>query len=136
MITDEQRATLIARAREARELAYAPYSKYKVGATLLGESGKIYTGANVENAAYPSSMCAERTALYHAVSKGERRFVAGAVVTHNGGSPCGACRQAMSEFGLDMLIITADLEGRYVEKPLREWLPGAFGPQDLHADEH
>lgn len=131
MITEKTRAALIASAREARRRSYAPYSNYRVGAALLAESGRIYQGVNVENAAYPSSMCAERTAIFKAVSEGERAFHALAVVTRNGGSPCGACRQVLSEFGLDTLVIVADLEGNFVEKRLDDWLPGAFGPGDL-----
>jgi cytidine deaminase len=89
---------LLKAARDARELAYAPYSNYLVGAALLGASGKIYTGCNVENASYGLANCAERTAVFKAVSEGEREFVALAVVTLNGGSPCGACRQVLFEF--------------------------------------
>jgi len=133
MIGEEKRAELIARAREARLQAYAPYSGYAVGAALLASSGRIYVGVNVENAAYPSGMCAERVAVFKAVSEGERGFEAIAVVTQNGGSPCGACRQVLSEFGPDTLVIVADLQGNFVERPLAEWLPAAFGPDDLLA---
>src|SRR6185503_11160346 len=90
---------LIARAVEARQWAYAPYSGYAVGAALLTASGKIYDGVNVENAAYPDSLCAERVAAVKAVSEGERDFVALAVATANAASPCGSCRQFLSEFG-------------------------------------
>jgi len=131
MIGEEKRAELIARAGEARLQAYAPYSGYAVGAALLARSGRIYVGVNVENAAYPSGMCAERVAVFKAVSEGEREFEAIAVVTQNGGSPCGACRQVLSEFGPDTLVIVADLQGNFVERPLAEWLPAAFGPGDL-----
>ena len=92
MLTDDVRNTLIHTAMEARKWAYAPYSNYPVGAALLTTSGKIYDGVNVENAAYPTGMCAERVAVFKAVSEGERRFAAIAVVTSNGGTPCGACR--------------------------------------------
>lgn len=131
MIGADKRAELIARAREVRLLAYAPYSGYSVGAALLARSGRIYVGANVENAAYPSSMCAERTAVFTAASEGERSFEAIAVVTENGASPCGACRQVLSEFGTEALVIVADLQGNFIQKPLAEWLPAAFGPDDL-----
>ncbi len=130
--TNLDRTALLQKANAARERAYAPYSGYRVGAALLAKSGKIYLGVNVENAAYPTSMCAERVALFKAVSEGEREFEAIAIVTDNGGSPCGACRQALSEFGLNLLVLIGDGEGRLVQEiPLRDLLPGAFGPQDL-----
>jgi cytidine deaminase len=126
---------LIKAAIKIRKLAYAPYSHYSVGAALLGKSGKIYTGVNVENAAYPTSICAERTALFKAVSEGERSFKAIAIVTENGGSPCGSCRQAMAEFGLELVVIQADLTGKVKEEAiLKELLPGAFTPADLPHD--
>lgn len=123
---------LIQTALEARQWAYAPYSGYAVGAAVLTASGRVYDGANVENAAYPTSMCAERVAVYKAVSEGERKFVAIAVVTANGGSPCGACRQVLAEFGLDTVVLMADEQGNLVrETSVRELLPGSFGPADL-----
>ena len=100
-LTKEDKQSLIELANEARRRAYAPYSKYRVGAALRTKSGRVYTGVNVENAAYPVSICAERTAVFKAVSEGEREFEVMAVVTDNGGSPCGSCRQVMAEFGLD-----------------------------------
>jgi cytidine deaminase len=131
-ITDETRNSLIQSALEARRWAYAPYSRYKVGAALLTASGRVYDGVNVENAAYPNGICAERVAVFKAVSEGEREFSAIAVVTSNGGSPCGACRQVLSEFGLDTLVYLADEKGElYRETTVAELLPGAFGPQDL-----
>ena len=135
MLTDEQRESLIKTASDARDWAYAPYSHYFVGAALLADSGEIYDGVNVENAAYPTSMCAERTAVFKAVSQGERKFQAIAVVTENGGSPCGACRQVLAEFGLDIIVLIADRSGKLLdEKKLIEMLPGAFGPE--HLPEH
>jgi cytidine deaminase len=132
MLTDELRSTLIKMGMEAREQAYAPYSKYRVGAALLTSTGRYFIGANVENAAYPNGLCAERVAVFTAVSQGEREFVAIAVVTSNGGTPCGACRQVMAEFGLETLVIIADAEGRIVQElRLSELLPGAFGPGNL-----
>lgn len=132
MLTNEVRTKLIALAMEARQWAYAPYSKYQVGAAALTSSGRFFTGANVESAAYPTSMCAERVAIFKAVSEGEREFVALAVVTSNGGTPCGACRQVMAEFGLDTVVLIADTEGKLrQEARLSELLPGAFGPGDL-----
>lgn len=131
-ITQAQRDELVARALDVRRHAYAPYSRYAVGAALLAASGKIYTGANVENAAYPTGMCAERAALFHAVSEGERAFVALAVATQNAGMPCGACRQALSEFGLDLQVLIADADGTIVhETTLDAILPGAFRPHHL-----
>ncbi len=131
-ITDETRNNLIQSALEARQWAYAPYSHYKVGAALLTASGRVYDGVNVENAAYPNGICAERVAVFKAVSEGEREFSAIAVVTSNGGSPCGACRQVLSEFGLDTLVYLADEEGEIrQETTVAELLPGAFGGKDL-----
>ena len=132
MLNQEMREKLIRAALEVREKAYAPYSNYPVGAALLAESGQIYLGVNVENAAYPTSICAERTAVFKAVSEGERQFKAIAVVTANGGTPCGACRQVLSEFGLGIQVLIADDKGRLVsEMSLAELLPGAFRPDDL-----
>lgn len=132
MLTDEMREHLVESALEARQWAYAPYSNYAVGAALLAASGRVYTGINIENAAYPDTICAERVAVFKAVSDGERQFTAIAVVTANGGTPCGSCRQVLAEFDLDTLVITADAEGNiHTEIPLRELLPGAFTPQSL-----
>lgn len=132
MWTDEQRSKLIQAAQEARRWAYAPYSKYPVGAALLSASGKIYDGVNVENAAYPTGICAERVAVFKAVSEGEREFVAIAVVTDNGGSPCGSCRQVISEFGLETIVVLADAQGQVVlETSISDLLPGAFRPEHL-----
>jgi len=129
----EMRQQLIEAACQARRWAYAPYSKYPVGAALLTTSGKIYDGVNVENAAYPTTMCAERVAVYKAVSEGERDFQAIVVVTENGGTPCGSCRQVLAEFGLDTLVIVARADGSLVsETPMRDLLPGAFTPADLN----
>ena len=131
-LTNELQSKLIQLAIEVRKQAYAPYSKYRVGAALVTTTGKFYTGCNVENAAYPDSMCAERVAIFKAASEGERKFLAIAVVTSNGGTPCGSCRQVMTEFGLDVTVIIADAEGNVkMEAQLPELLPGAFGPEDL-----
>jgi cytidine deaminase len=124
--------TLVERARQARTWAYVPYSRYRVGAAVLAGSGKIYEGVNVENAAYPLTMCAERNAVFKAVGEGEREFTAIAVATANGGSPCGACRQVLSEFGRDTLVIIASEDGQILEEhTIAELLPGAFGPGHL-----
>ncbi len=131
-LKDEVRQQLIEAASQARRWAYAPYSHYAVGAALLTESGKVYDGVNVENAAYPTTMCAERVAVFKAVSEGERRVAAIAVVTSNGGTPCGSCRQVLAEFGVDTLVVIADAAGRIVhEATVADLLPGAFLPGDL-----
>ena len=128
MTTDDE---LIALAANAREKAYAPYSEYAVGAALLAKSGKVYTGCNVENASYSLTICAERSALFRAVSEGEREFEAIAVVSSNGGMPCGACRQVLAEFGLDTRVLIATPDQLLRESAVSDLLPGAFRPQDL-----
>jgi cytidine deaminase len=136
VLTDEMRDTLIQVAREARKWAYAPYSHYPVGAALLTASGRVYDGVNIENAAYPTTICAERVAVFKAVSEGERLFTAIAVVTSNGGGPCGSCRQVLAEFGLDTRVLIADEQGRLLsESSVAELLPAAFTPSDLPESE-
>jgi len=131
-MNDELRRTLVRRALAARDRAYAPYSNYHVGASLLASSGSVYDGVNVENAVYPVGICAERTALVKAVSEGERSFDAIAIATHNAGSPCGMCRQMLSEFGTDMGVLLVNGEGAVViDTTLGDLLPRAFGPKDL-----
>jgi cytidine deaminase len=131
-LSAEQEAELAARAGQARQWAYAPYSHYAVGAALLTASGRIYDGVNVENAAYPSTICAERTAVVKAVSEGERDFVAIAVSSANAGSPCGACRQVLAEFGLDTAVLLVDGGDAIAQRTtLRDLLPHAFGPGSL-----
>jgi len=133
MLTDEQREQLIQIAQHTRQWAYAPYSNYQVGAALLTTSGRIYEGVNIENAAYPTGMCAERVAIFKAVSEGERQFEAIAVVTRNGGTPCGACRQVVAEFGQDTIILIANDQGQIIQETrIKELLPSAFGPNDLN----
>jgi cytidine deaminase len=125
---------LVDLARQAREKAYAPYSKFPVGAALLGRSGQVFTGCNVENAAYPLVTCAERTAVTKAVSEGERDFIAIAVVTATGASPCGACRQILREFGGqvgDLRVIVADTAGNLRTFTIAELLPAGFTPDQL-----
>jgi len=132
MSTEHDREQLIQLALDVRRKAYAPYSRYAVGAALLAESGKIYQGVNIENAAYPSTMCAERVAIFKAVSEGDRKFRALAVVTLNGGAPCGSCRQVLAEFGLDTIVIIADTQGNIVsETTVAGLLPAAFTPEKL-----
>jgi cytidine deaminase len=128
---DWSRKELVAQAMRARERAYAPYSNYKVGAALLSASGRVYTGCNVENAVYPLCTCAERTAVVRAVSEGEREFVALAVATENGGSPCGSCRQILREFGLDIVVLIADAAGAYRETTVAELLPDSFSAANV-----
>lgn len=131
MMTHEE---LIAKAKEARGMAYVPYSNFAVGAALLAESGKLYLGCNIENAAYPMCICAERTALFKAYTEGERKFKAIAVVadTPHPCSPCGACRQVMAELcDQDTRVILTNLQGDVLETTVAELLPGAFTKEDL-----
>jgi cytidine deaminase len=131
-ITKEEKQSLIDLANEARRRAYVPYSKYPVGAALRTKTGRLYTGVNVENAAYPHTMCAERVAIFKAVSEGETDFEVIAVVTNNGGSPCGGCRQVMAEFGLDTIVLIADGAGKLQKvMTVAELLPEAFTPKHL-----
>ena len=123
--------TLVQHATQARERAYAPYSHYRVGAALLTADGILFTGSNVENAVYPLGLCAERVAIFKAVSEGYRDFVALAVVTENGGSPCGSCRQVMHEFAPDMPVYIADTAGNIRQTSVPELLPDSFGAGDL-----
>ncbi len=122
---------LVQLALEARQRAYAPYSNYLVGAAVLADDGTVFPGCNVENAAYPSTICAERVALTAAVANGRRRFTAIAVATSNGGSPCGACRQVMAELGLEMAVYIADEHGNFRTTTVRDLLPQYFGPEQL-----
>jgi cytidine deaminase len=128
-------AELIAAARLAREQAYVPCSRFPVGAALLAEDGRLYTGCNIENASFGLTNCAERTAIFKMVSDGRRRFTAIAVVGDTEGpcSPCGACRQVMSEFGPDARVILTNMKGDTVVTSVRELLPGAFTPGDVPA---
>ncbi len=131
-LSEQEAQALVELANEARRRAYVPYSNYPVGAALRAKSGRIFTGVNVENAAYPTTMCAERIAIYKAVSEGEREFEVIALVTPNGGSPCGGCRQVMAEFGLDTIVLIGDGEGRLLQQTtVRDLLPGAFTPGHL-----
>jgi cytidine deaminase len=132
MITDEIRQKLVRAAAEAQKKAFAPYSNYGVGAALLTKSGQVFTGVNVENAVCGETICAERTAVVKAVSEGEKEFKAIAVVTKDGGTPCGSCRQVMAEFGLEMVVLIADENGDILnEVTVSDLLPSAFGPANL-----
>ena len=132
-LASAQRRRLIAAARRAAQTAYAPYSKFRVGAAVLTRTGKIFTGANVENASYGLSNCAERTAVFRAVADGERAIVAVAVYTptRKPTLPCGACRQVIHEFGPKAVILCACRSRERLEITLDQLLPGAFGPKSL-----
>jgi cytidine deaminase len=126
---------LINEAKDAREKAYVPYSKFKVGAALLTKDGKVYHGCNIENAAYSMCNCAERTALFKAYSEGDKDYSMIAVVadTARPVPPCGACRQVISELcAKDMRVVLTNLKGDVEELTVAELLPGAFSPEDLH----
>jgi cytidine deaminase len=132
MLDKDKKQQLVQAAIEARKGSYSPYSKYAVGAALLTKSGQVFLGANVENAVYPVSLCAERVAVFKAVTEGQRQFKAIAVATRDGGTPCGACRQVLAEFGLDILVIIADEKGKiFHELTVDQLLPVSFGPQNL-----
>ncbi|WP_458415425.1 cytidine deaminase [Schinkia sp. CFF1] len=126
---------LIAQAKEAREMAYVPYSKFKVGAAILTENKKVYKGCNIENAAYGVCNCAERTALFKAYSEGDKQFKALAVIadTERPVPPCGACRQVMAELcPPDMPVYLTNIKGSVFKTTVQELLPGAFTAGDLH----
>ncbi|TKC18342.1 cytidine deaminase [Robertmurraya kyonggiensis] len=125
---------LIDEAVEARNKAYTPYSKFKVGAAVLTKNNHVFQGCNIENASYGLTNCAERTAIFKAVSEGENAFEAIAIVGETDGpiSPCGACRQVIAEFcDENTKIILANLKGEYVETTITELLPGFFSSKDL-----
>ncbi len=127
---------LVREARAVRERAYAPYSRFQVGAALRAVDGRIFAGVNVENGAYPTGLCAERAAIAAAVAAGARRFEAVAIVTapnRHGrpAAPCGQCRQALAEFGLDLDVVLAAPDGPAEVHGLRALLPLAFSGDDL-----
>lgn len=131
-ITEEMKKQVVTAAIGAREKAYAPYSKYLVGAALLSSSGKIFTGCNVENASYGLVICAERAAIFKAISENDKNIQVIAVVTKDGGMPCGACRQVINEFNPKTIIIAANEKGKILfETSLEKLLPSAFGPANL-----
>ncbi len=130
-MTDDELRRLIAAAAAAREAAYVPYSHFAVGAALLGPGGRIFTGCNVENASFGLTICAERNAVAGAVGQGVRQFSAIAVVTGNGVTPCGACRQVLAEFNPNMTVIAADVSGQHQSYVLSDLLPAAFTPEQL-----
>lgn len=120
--------TLLEKAHKMTELAYAPYSHFKVGAALLDDNGNIFTGCNVENASYGACCCAERTAVFKAVSEGSQNFKAIAIVSSGGGEtfPCGICRQVLSEFSPDITVILEDKNGAVHSYTISELLPHSF----------
>ena len=130
VITVEQ---LVEQARAVRQRAYAPYSHYLVGAALLTTAGDVFTGCNIENASFGLTICAERVAIANAIAAGQHEFVMLALMTANGGSPCGACRQVMVEFAPDMPVIIADEQGIRQTIAARALIPGFFGPEHLPA---
>ena len=135
-IDDKLMAEMIALAKKASERAYSPYSKFRVGAAVLADSGKIYTGCNVENASYGLTICAERNAIFHARCDGMKRTLAVVVYTPTDrpSAPCGACRQVINEFGEDARIICV-CDGRAkIDLKLSDLLPNAFGPRNLGQD--
>jgi len=134
VIDSATRDALIAAACASRERAYAPYSNFAVGAALLGADDQIYTGVNVENASYGLTICAERAAVFTMVTAGVQRIKAVAVCTSNGVSPCGACRQVLSEFAEDageVPVFIANTANVVRETTLRVLLPLTFGPEHL-----
>ena len=128
---------LIEEAKAAREKAYVPYSKFKVGAALVTKDGKVFHGCNIENAAYSMCNCAERTALFSAYAHNEKEFETMAVIADTPGpvSPCGACRQVISELcPSDMVVVLSNLKGDIQEITVSQLLPGAFSPEDLNGE--
>ncbi|MDK2805488.1 MAG: cytidine deaminase [Thermoanaerobacterium sp.] len=124
---------LLEKAKEAREMAYAPYSHFKVGACVITDNGNTYKGCNIENSSYGLTNCAERTALFNAYSNGDRKIKAIAVVADTDGpvSPCGSCRQVMYELGgEDLTVILGNMNGNYVVKKAKDLLPYAFSLSD------
>lgn len=125
-------AQLVDQAIAALQRAYAPYSGYPVGAAVLADDGRVYTGCNIENAVYPLTICAERVAITKAISEGAQHILAVAVATANGGTPCGSCRQVMQEFGTPaMPVFIARTDGSYRQRTLEELLPEGFSAADL-----
>ena len=133
-LSAEERGKMLDLAYEAMNRAYTPYSHFQVGACLKGKSGTYYLGCNIESASYTPTNCAERTAVFKAVSEGERDFEAIVIVCSgkNPAAPCGVCRQVLREFCADdMPVVFADGKRNYIESTLGELLPHSFGPEDL-----
>lgn len=131
-VTETDLHALIAAATQAAGRAYVPYSHYPVGAALVAADGTVVTGCNIENASFPASICAERTALVKAVSEGHRQFSRLVVVTRDGGAPCGVCRQMLFEFAPELPITLARLDGEIVlQSQLNDMLRYGFGPSSV-----
>lgn len=124
---------LVYLAMEAKKKAYVPYSNFRVGAAILTKDGKVYTGCNIENASYGATNCAERTAIFKAVSEGQRDFLAIAVNsdTEHFTFPCGICRQVMIEFSKDLIVYISNKHGEYREYTLKELIPEGFTGEDM-----
>ena len=134
-MTDHDLAPLITAAIAASHNAYAPYSNYPVGAALVDTDGTIHTGCNVENASYPATICAERSALVKAVSDGQQTFDTIVIASRNGGAPCGICRQMLYEFAPHLRVIVVDFEEKcHIDAPLNTLLTNGFGPSSLHSE--
>src|SRR5258706_11590648 len=129
-LTKSEKQSIIDLANTARQRAYAPYSEYHVGAALRTKTGRLFTGVNIENAAYPHTMCAERVAIFKAVSEGEREFEVISVVTDNGGSPCGWFCQVLAGVGLGTLVFFANGQGGLLEEmTVRKLFTEGFTPK-------
>ncbi len=132
MFTEELKQKAI----EALELSYSPYSKYRVGACILSDDGRMFQGANFENASFGATICAERCCVSNAIAHGARLFTHIAIATDDGGAwPCGICRQVLNEFKKgDMLVMIGSPNGKWTQKRLNELLPGSFGPEYINVD--
>lgn len=124
---------LVEKAREGMKNSYSPYSNFKVGAAIVTSTGEVFTGCNIENASFGGTNCAERTALFKAISEGYKRFSKIAIISDSKDytAPCGICRQVLSEFSLNMEVILANTNGDYIKKTLKELLPLAFTEDSL-----
>ena len=132
MIRDAEQKALVEAACRARERAYAPYSRFAVGAAILGEDGAIYEGVNVENASFGLTVCAERSAVFGMVSQGVTRIEAVAVCTSSAVAPCGACRQVLREFASpEVPVYLCDVDGHVRRVTIASLLPESFGADDL-----
>ncbi len=132
-IDKETREKLLLSALEAKENAYAPYSSFPVGAALLTKGGRVFTGCNIENASYGATNCAERTAIFKAISEGEKEFIALAIVSNHPGYtfPCGICRQVIYEFSRDIQIIFENNKGEILSLSIKDLFPYPFSEEDL-----
>ncbi len=133
-LSEQEREQMLDLAYQAMEQAYTPYSHFQVGACLKGKSGTYYLGCNIESASYTPTNCAERTAVFKAVSEGEREFESIVIVCSgkNPAAPCGVCRQVLREFcKSDMPVVFADVKRNFIESTLGDLLPHSFGPEDL-----